>query len=70
MLRGTHSNSAETAQASRACNFEMGPVHLSTTEFGQVDKTSVEATQLVPLSEPSNGHKVRQKNSQIMIIEY
>lgn len=44
MLKRTHSNSAETAQASNACNVETDPVYLGTTEFGQVDKTSVEAT--------------------------
>lgn len=63
MLKGTHPNSAETAEASKVCNVETDPVHLGTTEFGRVDKMSVEATQLIPLSEPSNGHKVR-KNSQ------
>lgn len=42
-------------------------MQLRTSEFGQVDKMSVEATQLVPLSEPGNGHKVRQNNSQNMM---
>lgn len=66
MFERKHLNSAATAQASNACNIETEPVHLGTMEFGRVDKTSVEATQLVPLSKPSNGHKVQKNSQEIM----
>lgn len=58
MFIGTNTTGG-TAQASKA-------VHLGTRQFGQVDKTLVEATQLAPLSEPSNDHQVRQNYSQKM----
>lgn len=59
-----HSKSAATTLTSKTCDVQTDPVHLGITELRQVDKTLAEATQLVPLSEPSNGPPVQQNHSQ------
>lgn len=59
------SHGSRNESSSSLCNVGADPVHLGTTEFQQVDKILVAATQLVPLSEPRNGPLVR--NSQKMM---
>lgn len=61
----TITGTAETASECKACVVNMNPVKRCKAQRRKVDKASVEATQLAPLSEPRNA--VPQNDSQKMM---